>query len=145
MVSIAALGSATTQLVQGLSADDSARLEAALDYASEAYRDKVCTSGQNALEFALGVASTLAFLRTDAETRLAGLMFELTVLDPKAVEGLEGLAGKEATDLVTGVRQLIRLRDMTVGKEAVGKAQAHGRRPGLEAGEGAVVEAAPLP
>jgi GTP pyrophosphokinase len=121
MVAIAALGSATTQVLTGLSAEDSARVEAALAYATEAYKDKTCASGQNALEFALGVANTLAFLRTDAETRIAGLMFELTVLDPKAVAGLEGLVGKEATDLVTGVRQLIRLRDMTVGKESVGR------------------------
>lgn len=121
MVSIAALGSATHQLVQGLSAEDSARVEAALAYAGDAYQDKVCTSGQNALDFAIGVAGTLAFLRTDAETRIAGLMFELTVLDPKAVAGLEARFGKEATDLVTGVRQLIRLRDMTVGKETGGR------------------------
>ncbi len=121
MVAIAALGSATTQVLAGLSAEDSARVAAALAYATEAYQDKTCASGQNALDFALGVASTLAYLRTDAETRIAGLMFELTVLDPKAVAGLEGLVGKEATDLVTGVRQLIRLRDLTVGKESVGR------------------------
>ncbi len=121
MVAIAAFGGATLQVLQGLSAEDCARVETALAYATEAYQDKVCSSGQNALEFALGVANTLAYLRTDAETRIAGLMFELTVLDPKAVAGLEGLVGKEATDLVTGVRQLIRLRDMTVGKESVGR------------------------
>lgn len=121
MVSIAALGSATSQLVQGLGQEDAARVEAALAYAGEAYQDKVCTSGQGAFDFALGVAGTLAFLRTDAETRIAGLMFELTVLDPKAVTGLEARCGKEVTDLVSGVRQLIRLRDMTVGKEAVGR------------------------
>ena len=121
MVSIALAGDAATQLVQGLSPDDAARVEAALAYASEAYQDKACSSGQGALEFALGVGQTLAFLRTDAETRIAGLMFELTVLDPKAVAGLEARVGKEATDLVTGVRQLIRLRDMTVGKETIGR------------------------
>ena len=88
MVSIAALGSATSQLVEGLNPQDAARVEAALAYAGEAYQDKTCTSGQNALDFALGVAGTLAFLRADAETRIAGLMFELTVLDPKAVTGL---------------------------------------------------------
>jgi GTP pyrophosphokinase len=121
MVSIAALGDATTQLIQGLSTEDAMRVEAALAYASDAYEGKTCSTGQNALDFALGVANTLAFLRSDAETRIAGLMFELTVLDPKAVTGLESRVGKEATDLVTGVRQLIRLRDMTVGKEAVGR------------------------
>jgi GTP pyrophosphokinase len=121
MVSIAALGDASTQLVQGLSSEDAARVEAALAYASDAYEGKVCASGQNALDFALGVANTLAFLRSDAETRIAGLVFELTVLDPQAVTGLEARVGKEATDLVTGVRQLIRLRDMTVGKETIGR------------------------
>jgi GTP pyrophosphokinase len=121
MVSIAALGSATTQLVQGLGPEDAARVEAALAYASDAYQDKVCSSGQSALEFAIGVAGTLAYLRTDAETRIAGLLFELTVLEPKATAGLEALVGKEATDLVSGVRQLIRLRDMTVGQQTVGR------------------------
>ncbi len=121
MVSIATLGNAQTQLVQGLGPEDCARVQTALDYASEAYADRVCSSGQNALEFAVGVATTLAYLRSDAETRIAGLMFELTVLDPKAVAGLENRVGREATDLVTGVRQLIRLRDMTVGHQSVGR------------------------
>ncbi|NHZ42896.1 RelA/SpoT family protein [Massilia aquatica] len=121
MVSIAALGSTTAELVQGLSLEDCARVESALAYASDAYKDMACASGQAAFDFAVGVASTLAYLRSDAETRIAGLMFELTVLDPKAVEGLEARVGREATDLVTGVRQLIRLRDMTVGHQTVGR------------------------
>jgi GTP pyrophosphokinase len=121
MVSIAALGSATTQLVQGLGPEDSARVQAALEYAGEAYQDKLCTSGQGAFEFSVGVASTLAFLRSDAETRIAGLLFELTLIEPKAAAGLETRFGKEVTDLVTGVRQLIRLRDMTVGQQSVGR------------------------
>ncbi|MDQ1812212.1 RelA/SpoT family protein [Massilia scottii] len=121
MVSIAALGSTTAELVQGLSPDDCARVESALAYASDAYKDMACSSGQNAFDFAVGVASTLAYLRSDAETRIAGLMFELTVLDPQAVAGLEARVGREATDLVTGVRQLIRLRDMTVGHQTVGR------------------------
>jgi GTP pyrophosphokinase len=115
MVSIAALGSATTQLMQGLGPEDQARVQAALDYAADAYQDKLCGFGQNAFEFSLGVAGTLAFLRSDAETRITGLLFELTVIEPKAAAGLETRFGKEVTDLVTGVRQLIRLRDMTVG------------------------------
>ncbi|MDP3673264.1 MAG: bifunctional (p)ppGpp synthetase/guanosine-3',5'-bis(diphosphate) 3'-pyrophosphohydrolase [Telluria sp.] len=121
MVSIAALGSASTQLVQGLSAEDGARVRAALDYASEAYEDKTCAWGQPALDFSIGVASTLALLRSDAETLIAGLMVEMTVLDPDASAGLETRFGKEATDLVSGVRQLMRLRDMTVGQQAVGR------------------------
>ena len=118
MVAIAALGSATAELIQGLGPEDSARVEAALAYAGEAYDDKLCSSGQGALEFSIGVASTLAFLRSDAETRIAGLLFELTVIDPAAAAGLETRFGKEVTDLVSGLRQLIRLRDLTVGQQA---------------------------
>jgi GTP pyrophosphokinase len=132
MVAIAALGSATAELVQGLGPEDSARVEAALAYAGEAYQDKLCTSGQGALEFSVGVASTLAFLRSDAETRIAGLMFEMTVIEPAAAAGLETRFGKEVTDLVTGVRQLIRLRDMTVG---------HGGQQPVGRGKGAAQQA----
>jgi GTP pyrophosphokinase len=114
MVSIAALNSATSeQLVHGLSPDDSARMLAALDHASEVYGAKVCSSGQNAFDFAVGVASTLAFLRTDVETRIAGLMFELTLLDTEQAPTIEPRFGNEVSDLVAGVRQLIRLRELT--------------------------------
>jgi GTP pyrophosphokinase len=132
MVAIAALGSATAELVQGLGPEDRARVEAALAYAGEAYQDKLCTSGQGALEFSVGVASTLAFLRSDAETRIAGLMFEMTVIEPAAAAGLETRFGKEVTDLVSGVRQLIRLRDMTVG---------HGGQQPVGRGKGAAQQA----
>ncbi|PWF41569.1 RelA/SpoT family protein [Massilia glaciei] len=121
MVSIAALGGTAAELVQGLGPEDSARVQAALDYASDAYQGATCSSGQGAFEFAVGVAGTLAFLRSDCETRIAGLLFELAVVDPAAAAGFETRFGKEATDLVTGVRQLIRLRDMTVGQQAVGR------------------------
>ncbi|CAN7288699.1 bifunctional (p)ppGpp synthetase/guanosine-3',5'-bis(diphosphate) 3'-pyrophosphohydrolase [Pseudoduganella sp. LjRoot289] len=114
MVSIAALNSATSdQLVQGLSAEDGARVLAALDLASEAYGDKTCSSGQGAFDFAVGVAGTLAFLRTDAETRIAGLMFELTLLDPSQAAMIEPRFGVPVAELVNGVRQLIRLRELT--------------------------------
>ncbi|MES2296710.1 MAG: bifunctional (p)ppGpp synthetase/guanosine-3',5'-bis(diphosphate) 3'-pyrophosphohydrolase [Pseudomonadota bacterium] len=114
MVSIAALGSARTQLVQGLSLEDSARVQGALEYANTVYGDKLCSFGQGAFDFSLGVASTLAVLRSDAETRIAGLMFEMTIIDPAAASGLETRFGKEVTDLVSGVRQLMRLREITL-------------------------------
>ena len=121
MVSTAALGDATTQLVQGLGPDDEARVRAALAYAEAAYGERLCSSGQNAFEFSLGVAGTLAFLRSDAETRIAGLLFELALLDAEVGAGLEQRFGKDVADLVHGVRQLIRLRDLTVGQQAVGR------------------------
>jgi GTP pyrophosphokinase len=121
MVATSALTSATTeQLVQGLSADDGARVLAAFDYASTAYGDKVCSTGQGAFEFAVGVAGTLAFLRSDAETRIAGLMFELTLLDPTQAPTIEPRFGDAVSDLVAGVRQLIRLRELTQGQSSAG-------------------------
>ena len=121
MVSIAALNSATSdQLVQGLSADEGARVLAALDQASDLYGDKVCTSGQGAAEFAVGVASTLAFLNTDADSRIAGMMFELTLLDPTMAPRIEPLFGAPVAELVNSVRQLIRMRELTQAQPAGG-------------------------
>ena len=114
MVSIAAPGSATSdQLVHGLGPDDAALVLAALDFVAEAYGDKMCSIGQNAFDFSVGVATTLAVLRSDAETRIAGLTFQLTLIDPVQAGNIELRFGKQVYDLATGVRQLIRLRALT--------------------------------
>jgi GTP pyrophosphokinase len=121
MVSIAALGDATTQLVSGLGPEDHARVQAALDFVVDAYGDRLASSGQSAFEFSLGVAVTLAVLRSDAETRIAGLLFELCLLEPLIAEKLEERFGKEVADMVHGVHQLIRLRDLTATQAPVGR------------------------
>jgi len=121
MVSIAALGDATTQLVQGLGPVDLARVQAALDFAQDAYGERHASSGQSAFEFSLGVAVTLALLRSDAETRIAGLLFELCLVEPLVAETLEDRFGKEVADMVHGVHQLIRLRDLTAAQAPVGR------------------------
>ncbi len=120
MVSTVLLGDASTQLVQGLSVEDCARVQAALDYANAAYGERTAGTGQNAFEFSLGVAGTLSYLSTDAETRIAGLLFELAMMDPQVAGALEERFGKEVSDLVQGVYQLIKLRDLTAGKEQIG-------------------------
>ncbi len=117
MVSTAALGDATSQLVSGLNPEECVRVQDALDYAAVAYGERACSSGQNAFEFSLGVAGTLAYLRSDVETRIAGLLFELAIVEPPLVETLERLFGAEVASLVRGVQQLIRLRDLTVGHQ----------------------------
>src|SRR6478672_8419231 len=121
MVSIAAFGDATTQLVQGLGPDDRARVEAALDFVADAYGERLASSGQSAFEFSLGVAVTLAMLRSDAETRIAGLLFELCLVEPQIAAKLEERFGKEVADMVHGVHQLIRLRDLTASPVPVGR------------------------
>jgi hypothetical protein len=52
-------------------------------------------SGQSACEFSLGVAGTLALLRSDAETRIAGLLFELCIMEPGLGTKIEERFGKE--------------------------------------------------
>jgi GTP pyrophosphokinase len=121
MVSTSGLGDATTQLVHGLGPDDSARVTAALDFAVASYGDRLATSGQGACEFSVGVAGTLALLRSDAETRIAGLLFELCIMEPGLGTKIEERFGKEVADMVRGVHQLIRLRDLTAVQAPVGR------------------------
>ena len=83
MVSTALLGDVNSGLVQGLTQEDCVRVHAALDYAAAGYGERTAASGQGAFEFSLGAAGTLAYLNTDAETRIAGLLFELP--DPGAL------------------------------------------------------------
>ena len=107
--------------MRGCAEDDVARVLDALASAGDVYADKRTQNGQSALEFSVGVAQTLSFLRSDAETRIAGLMFELTLLDPQAATGFELRFGQEVVDLVSGIRQLIRLRELTAKQQAVGR------------------------
>ncbi|HJV54264.1 MAG TPA: bifunctional (p)ppGpp synthetase/guanosine-3',5'-bis(diphosphate) 3'-pyrophosphohydrolase [Noviherbaspirillum sp.] len=122
MVSIAATQSDTQlQLSSGLSAEDNARVLDALGFVEPFYSGKTVSTGQDAFVFAQGVASVLAQLNTDADTRIAGLLFELPVIEPKAAEGIESRFGKEIADLVSGIRQLMRLHEQTFGQTDVGK------------------------
>ena len=118
MVAIVALGDASTQLVHGLGPDDRARVQAALDFAAASYGERPAGSGQGAFEFSLAVAGTLALLRVDAETRIAGLLFELALVDAAAADSVEARFGKEVADMVRGVHQLIRLRDLTAAQSS---------------------------
>lgn len=120
MVSTALLGDTKTGLVQGLSPEDCVRVHAALDYAFGAYGTRLAGSGQSAFEFSLGAAGTLAYLNTDAETRIAGLVFELALMDSAVFTDLEERFGAGVVALVQGVHQLIRLRDLTAGGAPVG-------------------------
>ncbi|WP_296948832.1 bifunctional (p)ppGpp synthetase/guanosine-3',5'-bis(diphosphate) 3'-pyrophosphohydrolase [uncultured Massilia sp.] len=121
MVSTPALGDAATQLLQGLGHDDCVRVKAALDFAVASYGERLAATGQGACEFSVGVAVTLALLRSDAETRIAGLLFELCIMEPALAQTIEERFGKEVADMVHGVHQLIRLRDLTATQAPVGR------------------------
>lgn len=129
MVSIAATQSDThAQLSSGLSAEDNARLMDALAFVEPIYRGKNVSTGQDAFDFAQGVAATLAQLNTDADTRIAGLLFELPAIDLKVAETIESHFGKEIAELVTGVRQLMRLHDQTFGYQEIGSGKNHSQQ-----------------
>lgn len=122
MVSIAATQSETSvQLSSGLTAEDSARVLDALAFVEPIYRGKTVATGQDGFDFVQGAATTLALLNTDADTRIAGLLFELPVIDIKATEDIEPCFGKEIADLVSGIRQLMRLHEQTFGYQEIGR------------------------
>ncbi len=122
MVSVANLQSdIPTQLTAGLSAQDSQRVLDAYDFVMPLYVGKSVVTGQGALDFAQGVATTLASLKGDAETIITGMLFELPVINAEAAENIETRFGKDVIDLVTGTRQLMRLRELTFGQQSVGR------------------------
>jgi len=122
MVSITAVHVDTQdQLIVDLAPEDCARVIDALAFVTPLYAGKTVGTGQDALNLSQGVASTLALLNTDAETRIAALLYELPQLDPNAAEGIEARFGREVVELVSGIRQLIKLRELTFGPREVAR------------------------
>jgi GTP pyrophosphokinase len=117
MVSIAAESDeAAVRLVAGLNEADRARVLDALEFVRPLYSGNPVATGQDAFVFSESVAVTLASLKTDAETRIAGLLFELPIIDAKAAEQIEARFGLETAELVSRIRQLMRLHEMTFGQ-----------------------------
>ncbi|GAC1407500.1 MAG: bifunctional (p)ppGpp synthetase/guanosine-3',5'-bis(diphosphate) 3'-pyrophosphohydrolase [Burkholderiaceae bacterium] len=118
----------------GLDAHDAARILAVQSFVAPIYATRTVATGENALAFSEGVAATLACLKTDADTRITGLLFELTVLDPSTAKQIEALFGKEVADLVIGVQQLMRLHELTFTQQETerGKNSTHQAAAQLE-------------
>lgn len=132
MVSIVATSSDThAQLSAGLTADDGQRVLDTLAFIEPSYKGRAVATGQDAFVFAQGVASTLAQLNVDADTRIAGLLCELPVIDSKAADTIEQRFGKDIADLVAGIRQMMRLHEQTFGQKEV----ARGKNASLRAAE----------
>lgn len=132
MVSIAASADeAAVQLCVGLAAEDSARVLRALAFVEPLYAGKTVFTGQDAFLFSQAAATVLAMLKTDADTRIVGLLFELPALNPAAAERIETEFGKEIADFVAGVRQLIRLHTQTFGQR---QGLARGKNAAQDAG-----------
>ena len=99
------------ELCVGLREEDAARLRAAIEFVRAPYADKQVPTGQDALAFSRGVVAALASLKADADARIAGMLFELVALAPQQVVEIEPRFGKEVADMVTGIRQLMRLHE----------------------------------
>lgn len=127
MVSLSATLS-EAQLVEGLSPADAARIAQALEFVTPFFEDRNIVTEQNTLQFAIGVASTLAMLKTDADTRIAGILFELSEMNPLAAEKIEAKFGNEIAELVAGVRRLMRLREATLTQHDVGRGKDEAER-----------------
>jgi len=127
MVSLSATISEAA-LLEGLSESDAARVVQALEFVTPYYEDHCIKTEQNALQFVVGVASTLALLRTDVDTRIAGLLFELSEVNPLAAAKIEAKFGKEIAELVAGVRRLMRLREATLTQHDVGRGKDDAER-----------------
>jgi GTP pyrophosphokinase len=99
------------ELCVGLREEDAARLRAAIEFVRAPYADKEVPTGQDALAFSRGVVAALVSLKADADARIAGMLFELVALAPQQVVEIESRFGKEVADMVTGIRQLMRLHE----------------------------------
>ncbi len=100
-------------LAAGLSDDERARIESALEYASSLYEGKTLGTGEAALTHALGAALITASLRLDAETRIAALLFAAFAYLDDAGPEVEARFGEAVARLVRGLHRLTGLRVIT--------------------------------
>ncbi len=100
-------------LAAGLSDDERARIESALEYASSLYEGKTLGTGEAALTHALGAALITASLRLDAETRIAALLFAAFAYLDDAGPAVEARFGEAVARLVRGLHRLTGLRVIT--------------------------------
>lgn len=118
-------------LLEGLAGEDRERVLRAHAFAQETYVARLLGTGEAAMAHALGLARDLAALRLDAETRAAGLLFNI----PDCIEAsgavLEMRFGKPVADLVAGIARLNGMRVVTRKLDSQGLS-AEGRRAQAE-------------
>ena len=100
-------------IATGLPEADAIRLRRAYEFALSVYADKLLGTGEPVLEHALGVASSLAALRLDAETRIAGILFAVPQYLADSQDKLAAAFGPAVAALVAGIAKLNRLRMVT--------------------------------
>jgi GTP pyrophosphokinase len=103
------------QIAAGLPEADVVRLRRACEFVVPLYAGKVLGTGEPALEHALGLASSLAALRLDAETRIAGILFAVPQYLTDSRDKLGAAFGPAVSALVAGIAKLNQLRVITQG------------------------------
>jgi len=104
---------AHAQLRMGLGEHEGQRVIDALEFVRPIYSGKQVPTGQDAFEFSQCAAMLLSQVETDADTRIATLLAELPIIDAGEAAKIEARFGKEIASLVGGVRQLMRLHEVT--------------------------------
>ncbi|HEY5291783.1 MAG TPA: bifunctional (p)ppGpp synthetase/guanosine-3',5'-bis(diphosphate) 3'-pyrophosphohydrolase, partial [Burkholderiales bacterium] len=116
---------ALAPIAAGLPEADAVRLRRAYEFAVSVYADKVLGTGEPALEHALGLASSLAALRLDAETRIAGILFALPQYLADSQDKIAAEFGSSVAALVAGISKLNQLRVITRGLAGQETGAAH--------------------
>jgi len=104
---------ALAPIAAGLPEADAIRLRRAYEFALSVYANKLLGTGEPALEHALGLAASLAALRLDAETRIAGILFAAPQYLADSQDKLAAAFGPAVAALVAGIAKLNRLRVVT--------------------------------
>ena len=100
-------------IAAGLPEADAVRLRRACEFAASVYADRLLGTGEPVLDHALGLASSLAALRLDAETRIAGILFAVPQYLADSRDRLGAAFGPEVAALVAGIAKLNKLRTIT--------------------------------
>ncbi len=128
-------GTLAARLADGLAAADAARLESALQYASQHYQGRRLGTGEAPLQHGLGMAGVMADLRLDADTRIAALLFAIpgfTTLQPQLMQAeLTTRFGAVVASLVEGITRLNSLG--VVSRSASGEARSGGKGAATQA------------
>ena len=111
-------------IASGLAGEDRELLARALEFARDAYRDRLLGTGEGALEHALGLAEGAANLRLDAQARAAGLLFAVPAFAQAGADRLEAEFGEALAQLVAGMARLNQLRVVTRSLASVGRSAA---------------------
>jgi len=100
-------------IAAGLPESDGRSLRQACEFAASLYADKLLGTGEPVLEHALGATASLAALRLDAETRVAGILFAAPQYLSDSQDKLAAEFGAGVAGLVAGIAKLNRLRVLT--------------------------------